>query len=90
MAFPVIFGFTVYEGFERIGPDGKLNLPGPDESTVGGHAVLCVGYNDKTKRFIIRNSYGPDFGMSGYFTMPYKYLEDPGLSADFWTIELME
>ena len=24
--------------------------------------------------------------MGGYFTMPFAYLTDPYLSADFWTI----
>lgn len=28
--------------------------------------------------------------MKGYFTIPYAYLTNPDLSADFWTIRLVE
>ncbi len=69
---------------------GKLNLPKPNETTIGGHAVLAVGYNDAQKRFPIRNSWGMDWGMKGYFTMPYAYLGERNLSDDFWTIRVSE
>ena len=53
---------------------------------VGGHAVLAVGYNQKTKRFLVRNSYGDHWGRKGYFSMPFDYLLDGDLADDFWTI----
>jgi len=86
--FPFIFGFTVYESFESqtVAKTGIANMPKPKESVVGGHAVLAVGYNDTQKRFIVRNSWGTEWGKKGYFTMPYAYLTDRNLSDDFWTI----
>ena len=54
---------------------------------LGGHAVLCVGYNDATSRFVIRNSWGMQWGQKGYFTMPYEYLTNANLSDDFWTVQ---
>jgi C1A family cysteine protease len=85
---PFVFGFTVYESFTSatVAKTGVLNLPKADESVVGGHAVLAVGYSDTDKRFIVRNSWGKSWGQDGYYTMPYKYLEDRNLSDDFWTI----
>ena len=90
--FPFVFGFTVYDAFEsaQVAHAGNLNMPQPGEAVVGGHAVLAVGYDDKHQWFIIRNSWGPDWGMKGYFTMPYQYLMEPNLSDDFWTIRLLE
>jgi len=90
--YPFVFGFTVYESFESpaVAKTGVLNLPAPKEKSLGGHAVLAVGYNDATKRFLIRNSWGADWGLQGYFTMPYDYLDNRNLSDDFWMIRVLE
>ena len=47
---------------------------------------MAVGYDDATREFLIRNSWGPDWGLKGYFKMPYSYLLSPKLASDFWTI----
>jgi C1A family cysteine protease len=88
--FPFVFGFTAYESFESedVARTGQLPMPAPGEQVVGGHAVLAVGYDDAQSRFIVRNSWGPDWGMKGYFTMPYGYMTGRGLASDFWTIRL--
>ena len=90
--YPFVLGFTVYDAFEsaQVAHTGQLNMPQPGESVVGGHAVMAVGYDDTNQWFIIRNSWGPDWGMAGYFTMPYQYLMEPNLSDDFWTIRLVD
>ena len=90
--FPIVFGFSVYTAFESaaVAKTGVLNIPGKNEKMLGGHAVVAVGYDDASKRFIVRNSWGPDWGQKGYFTMPYEYLLDSNLSDDFWTIRLIE
>ncbi len=84
--FPFVFGFAVYESFEtqQVAKTGIVNMPKKSERMLGGHAVMSVGYDDKVKRFLVRNSWGSNWGMNGYFTMPYKYLQT--LSDDFWTI----
>jgi C1A family cysteine protease len=86
--FPFVFGFTVYESFEtqQVAQTGVVPMPQPTERSVGGHAVLAVGYSDDDKRFIVRNSWGTGWGMQGYFSMPYDYLSNSSLSNDFWTI----
>lgn len=84
--YPFVFGFAVYESFqsEQTAKSGKVVMPKKGERMLGGHAVLAVGYDQKEKRFLVRNSWGIKWGMRGYFTMPYEYAET--LAADFWTI----
>jgi C1A family cysteine protease len=86
--FPFVFGFTVYASFESqtVAQTGVVPMPGLVDFPVGGHAVVCVGYDDSTQRFLCRNSWGTGWGMQGYFTIPYAYLTNPGLASDFWTI----
>ena len=89
--YPFVYGFTVYESFEsqQVASTGIVPMPASSEKVLGGHAVLAVGYDDSSQRFIVRNSWGPEWGMSGYFTVPYAYLTDSNLSDDFWTIRLV-
>lgn len=89
--YPFVFGFTVYDNFEsaEVARTGLLDMPAPKEGVIGGHAVLAVGYDDKTQRFTVRNSWGTRWGKRGYFTMPYSYLLTENLSDDFWTIRLV-
>jgi C1A family cysteine protease len=90
--FPFVFGFTVYESFEsaEVAKTGVVNLPGAAEKPVGGHAVLAVGYDDGAQRFVVRNSWGTQWGQRGYCTMPYAYLTDAQLASDFWTVRQTE
>jgi len=89
--YPFVFGFTVYESFEsqHVVTTGVVSMPAAGEKVLGGHAVVAVGYDDTTQRFIVRNSWGPGWGKGGYFTMPYAYLTDSNLSDDFWTVRLV-
>ena len=89
--FPIVFGFTVYESFESaaVAQSGTVPMPSPGEKVLGGHAVLAVGYDDSTQRFLVRNSWGTGWGDGGYFTMPYAYLTSSSLSSDFWTVRIV-
>ena len=86
--YPFVFGFQVYESFESpdVARTGEVPLPGTGEQTLGGHAVLAVGYDDATARFLVRNSWGAEWGQAGYFTMPYPYLTERNLASDFWAV----
>ena len=85
---PVVFGFEVFESFmsDRMSRTGVMTLPEKGETSDGGHAVVAVGYDDSRQRLIVRNSWGRDWGVRGYFYMPYVFVTDPKYCADFWTL----
>ena len=99
----VVFGFTVYESFQSpaVAQTGVMPMPKPGEATVGGHAVMAVGYSDPKGQVIVRNSWGASWGDAGYFYMPYEYMtgtktssdvspiKGAKLASDFWAIELV-
>lgn len=84
---PIAFGFTVYESFEsqEVEDTGVVPMPQKREQAIGGHAVVIVGYDNPTQRFIVRNSWGSEWGQKGYFTVPYAYLLS-NMAQDFWVI----
>ncbi len=90
--YPFVFGFTVYESFEsdEVARTGVAPMPSAGETALGGHAVMAVGYNDASSTVLVRNSWGSGWGMGGYFTLPYDYITDANLAADFWTVRLVK
>jgi len=85
---PFVFGFTVFSSFysQEVTSGGRMSMPQEGDSVQGGHAVLCVGYDDEQQVFIVRNSWGEDWGDKGYFYMPYAYLSDANLASDMWVM----
>jgi len=89
--YPVVFGFDVYTCMEteKVAKTGKLPMPTSKDEMVGGHAVLFVGYDMSKKMFIVRNSWGIEWGDKGYFYMPFAYVTKE-LASDFWTIRRVD
>lgn len=86
--YPFVFGASIYESFESESTEktGIVKMPGKREGLLGGHALCCVGYQDSKQWFIVRNSWGSEWGDRGYCYMPYSYLENIDLADDFWTV----
>ena len=84
--FPFVMGISVYDSFmsDAVAQSGVVPMPGWNESVQGGHAVLAVGYDDTKQVFIMRNSWGVNWGIKGYFTLPYQYVQT--LADDFFTL----
>lgn len=87
---PVVLGMSVYEAMmsEQTAVTGVVNRPMATEQNMGGHAVLLMGYDDKKKSFLVRNSWGAGWGKKGYFELSYDYAA-LGLLADAWIIKLL-
>ena len=87
--FPFVFGFTVYESFEseEVANTGIMPMPKRGEKVIGGHAVICLGYDDSKQVFKVRNSWSKNWALGGHFYMPYKYMTGK-LVNDCWEITL--
>lgn len=90
-SLPCAFGFTVFESFKTnaVAQNGIVPMPNKNEQVLGGHAVCIIGYDDSTRRFIVRNSWGVGWGDAGYFYMPYDYVLNPSLASDFWCVQVV-
>ena len=89
--FPIIVGISVYESFEsdEVAKTGIVPIPSKTEQLLGGHCVSVIGSDDQKQWFIMRNSWGENWGDKGYFYLPYQYLMNSNLASDFWTIRLV-
>jgi C1A family cysteine protease len=100
VGLPSFFGFTVYSSYNQASVDNKGAIPFPvnTDKVVGGHALVVAGYNDSvvikntsadglatTGAFLIRNSWGTDWGDVGYGWLPYEYVLK-GLAVDWWAL----
>lgn len=90
--YPFVVGITIYESFEGddVAKTGMVNMPLPDEQCYGGHAVVCIGYDDDKQVWIMRNSWGSRWGDKGHFYLPYNYLLSEELATDLWCITKMQ
>ena len=54
--------------------------------------MRLVGYTDNgingipAQHFIGANSWGTDWGLAGYFAIPYEYVTNPNLADDLWVV----
>lgn len=76
---PVIFGSQVGSEFVNYdaGRDGGNKVFGVPSDDVGGHAILITGIRtnkDNQKEFLIRNSWGPFFGVNGHCWFSADYI----------------
>jgi hypothetical protein len=93
--YPIAFSLNTFDSFDNA-KKNKGRVPMPKDSdnvreTHGWHAMLCVGYSDPDKVFIVRNSWGNDWGDKGYCYIPYNYLMHSKYNGnDSWIIKSVE
>lgn len=89
--YPFIFGLRLFKSFDQAGAKGRVPMPDVEgdegRESHGNHAMLCVGYKDNAQMFIVRNSWGDDWGDGGYCYIPYDYMTNPELCFDLWKIK---
>lgn len=93
--YPIAFALNTFDSFDDACKNkGRVPMPRKTDNTRdthGWHAMLCVGYSDIDKVFIVRNSWGKQWGDKGYCYIPYDYMmHDDYNSHDSWIIKSVE
>lgn len=76
---PVMTTLTVYSDFISYS-SGVYKRTSND--ALGGHAISIIGYDDQTRSWIIRNSWGQDWGENGFAHVSYD--DDSGVAQNSW------
>lgn len=91
--FPITGGIMLFSSFQsdKVARTGIVPIPNASkEAMLGGHCISIYGHSDSKQCFIGMNSWGTSWGDRGYFYIPYSYLTNKRLAADFWVIKLIE
>ena len=89
---PIIFGISVYDSFMTDAVAATGTVPMPDkvnETNIGGHCIVMVGYSDSAKVLYCVNSWGTSWGNRGTFSLPYDYVMDSDLAGDFCVLSIV-
>lgn len=81
---PVICGIHIDKSFYNLNKTNNLWSP-TKKGTLGGHAVLIVGYDKKKKEFLIDNSWGKSWGKNGQFRVSFDTFQK--YSFDWWVLQ---
>ncbi len=74
---PVVAWYKVYQDFQSYGGGVYSHTWG---NFVSNHFVLVVGWDDAKGAFHVKNSWGTNWGESGYFWMSYNELYGTGVT----------
>ena len=80
---PLMTTLTVYSDFLTYSSGVYKHVTG---EALGGHAVSIVGYSDSDRAWIVRNSWGKDWGDNGYVKVSYD--DRSGIAASTWGFDL--
>ena len=79
---PVVFGTELWDEFRNC--SGLVSMPDQSKTSIGRHAMLIVGVNLDKRHYIVRNSWGTNWGDKGYCYFPFEYFDKVD-TFEFWT-----
>jgi len=85
---PMFLGMDALSSFASLGTVSSDYIWLPDstdsnETSVGGHALLCIGWDDSLQYLIFKNSWGTNWGDSGFIKIGYRAF-DMNFSKNIW------
>jgi len=85
--YPVVLAINIFPAFESVDTlrMGMVPMPIKGERSLGAHAVCLLGYSMDKKLLLGANSWGSEWGDSGFFWLPFDYILK-GYSFDAWAV----
>jgi C1A family cysteine protease len=80
---PLITVMTVYDDFLTYSSGVYTHTTG---NMGGGHAISLVGYDDEKRAWLIRNSWGPEWGDHGFAWVSWDDIS--GVGSETWAMEV--
>jgi C1A family cysteine protease len=80
---PLVTTLDVYADFLTYSTGVYQHVTG---DKLGGHAVSIVGYDDSRSAWLIRNSWGPDWGDHGFAWV--NYADISGVGGETWSLKI--
>ena len=80
---PLVTTLSVYADFMSYGGGVYKHVTGDE---LGGHAISIVGYDDTKQAFIVRNSWGQEWGENGFGYVAYD--DTSGVGDETWLYEM--
>lgn len=80
---PLMTSLSVYADFMSYAGGVYKHTTG---EYLGGHAISIIGYDDATQSFIIRNSWGEDWGEGGFGRVAYT--DSSGVGSSTWGFDV--
>lgn len=72
---PVTVSIEIFQQFNNVTKENNIiRLPNQFDYSLGYHAVLILGYNLNTRQFLVKNSWGNNWGDNGYAYIPFDYV----------------
>lgn len=78
---PVYAASTWFREWSVVDRNGTLAHPRNDE---GGHCYALIAADRDRQAFYVANSWGPEWGLDGFFWLPFAYL--PDIDFEMWSI----
>jgi len=87
---PIVFAMGVPDELmmKTGGRTGYMPPPknGKWEDPNGAHAMLIVGFDDQKRAWIVRNSWGTEWGVQGHVFIDYDVMEHYAFQTGYWAL----
>jgi len=73
---PIPIGVGIFQEFQYVSRSGIIQYPRTTSKSLGGHAILACGFDDRRQLIKFKNSWTTNWGQHGYGYLTYSYINN--------------